>query len=835
MVILCNRLHIVSSFGVLECIFNETDGDYQIMDRTLTANANMSPWVRTDGCSLRSFFPGDLGKQLVEWLTEAERVENQYTIGIRHLSGEEGLFHLRLDPLADRRMLLQLVEHSAQQAERRRLSEDRVLLQRLIDADPNRIFLKDSSGSYLLVNRAAAEFFNTTPEEMLGRTDHELLDSLEQIRQESPELLPSAAPVVQTRERIFVPEEPMITPGGEQRWFRTVKVPMDDTGYPGCSLEIGVDITDEARTRKQLEEQVQFQQILLDTVPIPIYYQDHANIYRGCNQAFLELTGLKVDQLLGRSVDEVWSGDQADEYRRQNERIYTQHTRQAEGRREKMPDGRVRDLLVVKAIYPDSEGKPAGIIGAVLDLTEQKQIQTALQVSENRYRRILEESVLGIFMADFDGELKEINSALVEMFGYSDKNEALKGITNIGRSILFPSTTVLRALQERLLSGEPVVFEGEYARKDGSQFSGRTHLWIVREPVNEEVFVEGMIEDVTEQRAAEHALAASEERFRTLYESVQVGVLVQRADGTIVHANQQAAEIMNLPVDEISSRTSVHPDWQMVLEDGTPVQGDEHPSMLTLKTGIAYRGVIRGLFGGQEERTRWLMINTTPVFVEQTDEIKEVIITISDVTELKKTRDHLMESERRLSTLMGNLPGMAYRCRNDPAWTMVFVSQGCLGLTGYTAEDLIGNRKLGYADMIHPDDREMVWEAVQQGIEDNRQYQMEYRIRSFGGGERWVWEQGCLVDEENGGFLEGFIIDISQRKQAEEEVAHINRDLEERVRKRTAEVEAANDDLRRFARLAAGREIRMAELKQEIQDLRAGMMEAASGGERGGE
>ncbi len=166
---------------------------------------------------------------------------------------------------------------------------------------------------------------------------------------------------------------------------------------------------------------------------------------------------------------------------------------------------------------------------------------------------------------------------------------------------------------------------------------------------------------------------------------------------------------------------------------------------------------------------------------------------------------------------------------------MEFVSQGCLGLTGYTAEDLIGNRKLGYADMIHPDDREMVWEAVQQGIEHNRQYQMEYRIHTFGGGERWVWEQGCIVDEENGGFLEGFIIDITQRKQAEEEVANINRDLEQRVRKRTAEVEAANEDLRRFARLAAGREVRMAELKQEIRDLRTELDKSASGGEKGGE
>jgi PAS domain-containing protein len=73
----------------------------------------------------------------------------------------------------------------------------------------------------------------------------------------------------------------------------------------------------------------------------------------------------------------------------------------------------------------------------------------------------------------------------------------------------------------------------------------------------------------------------------------------------------------------------------------------------------------------------------------------------------------LEESQRVLATLMSNLPGMVYRCRNDPQWTMEFVSDGVADLTGYQPTDLIGNRKVAYADLIHPDDRQMAWDQVQ--------------------------------------------------------------------------------------------------------------------------
>jgi len=134
--------------------------------------------------------------------------------------------------------------------------------------------------------------------------------------------------------------------------------------------------------------------------------------------------------------------------------------------------------------------------------------------------------------------------------------------------------------------------------------------------------------------------------------------------------------------------------------------------------------------------------------------------------------DHI-ERERLLATLMGNLPGMAYRCRNDPNWTMEFVSEGCKALTGYEPDDLIDNRKTSFGVMIHPDDKVPVWNEVQRAIKERKPFRLTYRIHDAHGREKWVWEQGVGIFSESDEFLalEGFITDITERKQAEQDLS----------------------------------------------------------------
>ena len=135
-----------------------------------------------------------------------------------------------------------------------------------------------------------------------------------------------------------------------------------------------------------------------------------------------------------------------------------------------------------------------------------------------------------------------------------------------------------------------------------------------------------------------------------------------------------------------------------------------------------------------------------------------------------RTQESLRESERMLSTLIGNLPGMAYRCLNDENWTMEFISEGCHELTGYVPSDLIGNRTLSYNELIHPDDRHPAWEQVQQALAKRQPFRLVYRIQTAAGQEKWVWEQGQGVFAENGDLqaIEGFITDITERTIAEE-------------------------------------------------------------------
>ena len=166
---------------------------------------------------------------------------------------------------------------------------------------------------------------------------------------------------------------------------------------------------------------------------------------------------------------------------------------------------------------------------------------------------------------------------------------------------------------------------------------------------------------------------------------------------------------------------------------------------------------------------------------------------------LRRSELSLRESERRLSTLMHNLPGMAYRCRNDRYWTMEFVSEGSQGLTGYAPGDLIDNRRIAYNELIHPLDQPAVWSQVQAAIEAKRPFQLLYRIRTASGSEKWVWEQGSGVFSESGELvaLEGFISDISERKQAEEILRTAHEELERRVEERTGELLLANARLER--------------------------------------
>jgi PAS domain S-box-containing protein len=126
------------------------------------------------------------------------------------------------------------------------------------------------------------------------------------------------------------------------------------------------------------------------------------------------------------------------------------------------------------------------------------------------------------------------------------------------------------------------------------------------------------------------------------------------------------------------------------------------------------------------------------------------------------------DSATLLASLAQNVPGAIYRCALDANWTMHLIGDEIERITGYPADDFVENRVRSFMSLIHPDDRERVERDVWEAIEGDRQFELEYRVLTASGDERWVLERGCAVRGHEREWLDGIIFDITDRRRFEE-------------------------------------------------------------------
>ncbi|MCP3891961.1 MAG: PAS domain-containing protein [Desulfobulbaceae bacterium] len=149
--------------------------------------------------------------------------------------------------------------------------------------------------------------------------------------------------------------------------------------------------------------------------------------------------------------------------------------------------------------------------------------------------------------------------------------------------------------------------------------------------------------------------------------------------------------------------------------------------------------------------------------------------------EQEQTQIALHESEKQLRRLVTNIPGVSYSCDPDEQWTMNFISDEIKKISGYPAEDFIGNLTRSFASIMHPDDLQMVVDIVTESVEQKKPYALEYRILHASGEVCWVFEkgQGVFGDDGQQVSFEGVIIDITKRKRAEHETAKLDSRLQQ--------------------------------------------------------
>ncbi|MFC5277656.1 GAF domain-containing protein [Halorubrum rubrum] len=147
------------------------------------------------------------------------------------------------------------------------------------------------------------------------------------------------------------------------------------------------------------------------------------------------------------------------------------------------------------------------------------------------------------------------------------------------------------------------------------------------------------------------------------------------------------------------------------------------------------------------------------------------------------------QRERQLERLVDNLPGMVYRCDNEPEWPMEDVRGEVTELTGYHPSELTDGSGTYGERIIHPDDREQVWRSIQDALDDREPFEITYRIRTKNGEIKWVWErgQGIDADDDHVEALEGFITDVTRQERYTRVIDALHETAQSVVRADTAE------------------------------------------------
>ena len=194
--------------------------------------------------------------------------------------------------------------------------------------------------------------------------------------------------------------------------------------------------------------------------------------------------------------------------------------------------------------------------------------------------------------------------------------------------------------------------------------------------------------EVAEKKRTEEALLGSEARYRTQFELMEQGAFIQAVDGRLLEANPACLELYGLTREEFLSRTPVSPGWDVIRPDGSPWPGEEHPSMVALKTRKKVTGMVGGVLNPRTGLRVWMQISAVPEFRPGESEPYQVLVTLHDLTEQTRNAALLQESEARYRSML--------RTAMDAVWLLdargriLEVNDAACLMLGYGREDLLG-------------------------------------------------------------------------------------------------------------------------------------------------
>ncbi|MGI9050403.1 MAG: PAS domain S-box protein [Rubrobacteraceae bacterium] len=516
------------------------------------------------------------------------------------------------------------------------------------------------------------------------------------------------------------------------------------------------------------------------------------------NRSLCEMLGYSEEELLTKRTSDLTHPDDQEPSRQRTERLLSGES-SGQHRLEKRyvrKDGRAVCIISDVSVVRDSGGEPSHFVSQFLDITDRKSAEEKLRESEERYRKLAENSPDAILVHQ-DGEIAFINAAGARMIGADDPEELVGKTTTEFvhpdyREIMNERTARVQA------DGEPLeLVEMKFLRLDGGIVDGEARA--ISTSYRGRPAIQSMIRDITKRKLAEDALRESEERYRrqareldllhqartavahdldldaVFYTIVEATARVYGyrlvsayllRDGELVLQHQVGHEraIERISMYEGVSGRVARTGHPVFLED---VSTD--PDFLGAFEGTVSEVCVPLLDGGEVVG----ILNVESTGTKLTDHDLELVDALGEHVGMAVNRARLYaqmrDAERRYRSLVEQIPAVIYTDDVDESNSALYRSPYVEEILGYKPEDFLSDPYF-WQDLLHKDDRERVLAENDRTNETGEPFRIEYRMIGKDGRVVWVRDEAILIrdEEDRPLYWQGVFTDVTERRKTEE-------------------------------------------------------------------
>jgi PAS domain S-box-containing protein len=281
--------------------------------------------------------------------------------------------------------------------------------------------------------------------------------------------------------------------------------------------------------------------------------------------------------------------------------------------------------------------------------------------------------------------------------------------------------------------------------------------------------VDRLLKNILEWERAHADLRESEERFRTLFQSVQVGVIVNAPDTKVLTANPAALDILGMSEEQLIGSSSYDSKWRVVYDDGSPCAPGEHPLTRAIATRQPVRNMVVGVDRPLLGDRIWLLVNATPQYAPD-GSVNRVVCAFLDVTERKRAEEDLRRSEAYLAA--------GQRLSHTGSWAFnvssgdLFWSEETFRIFGFDPATKKASVAETFFPRLHPEDRPRIERGIKEAEAVTGSYAADYRIVLPDGSVKHIHDVVYPVTNGTGQVIEryGVVMDVTERKRSEEEL-----------------------------------------------------------------